>query len=102
MPTDKNVRTSVPTADYEFKAFLSRRCSNLFAGIFRAENHPIDAVGFTRRDGGIWLCVIKRLNTDTGERQVIFGHGADLALALVDGSKQVAAGDWHIDKPWPR
>lgn len=102
MPTDKQVRTQEPTSGDLIREVLRKRCSNLYAHLFAARDNPVDAVSFKRGDGGVWLCVVKRLNTASGEREVVFGHGADLAEALVGANKLIAANKWVTDKPWPR
>lgn len=102
MPTAKEVESDKVSAGYAIRQVLRQRCSNLYAHLFTATDNPADAVSFKRGDGGIWLCVVKRVNTSTGEREVIFGHGVDLAESLVGANKLVAAGKWVTDKPWPR
>jgi len=102
VPTDKSVRTSEESPALAIRAVLRARISNLYGHIFSPRDNPCDGVSLRRGDGGVWLCVVKRLNTSTGEREVVFGHGADFAEALVGANKLIAAGKWVIDKPWPR
>jgi hypothetical protein len=98
--SDKNQRVSEVDSNVSVHMALRRWASNIYGGFHEPRSNPVDAVSLTRRDGGVWLCVVKRLNTSTGEREVLFGHGAGLIEALLDANAMAAGGRWTKDKPW--
>lgn len=81
---------------------LRSNVSNFYGTVVNASESPVDTFSFKRGDGGIWLCVVKRFNTETGVREVVFGHGSDFVEALVSANAMIAGGRWVTDKPWGR
>lgn len=100
MPTDKEIRVSGVSQSVRLHQAIRCDVSNLYGGIHKANDNPIDSLTLKRGDRGIWLCVAKRYNTDTGTREVIFGHGSDFVEAIVSANAMIAAGKWVTDKPW--
>lgn len=100
MPTDRQIRVQGVGASVAIQSALRANVSNWYGATFKPVENPIDAVSFKRGDSGVWLCVVKRYNSATGERQVCFGHGGDLIEALISANGIIAAGKWTTDKPW--
>lgn len=100
MPTDKDVRVRGVGASVAIHSAIRANCSNLYGALARPTENPVDTLSIRRGDRGVWLCVVKRLNTSTGQREVIFGHGGDFVEALINANGLIAAGRWVFDKPW--
>lgn len=100
MQSDKAQRVGGVSGAVAIHIAIRTNCSNFYGSIAKPTESPIDSVALKRGDNGIWLCVVKRLNTDTGDRQVVFGHGGDFVEALVNANALISAGRWVKDKPW--
>jgi hypothetical protein len=98
--SDKAVRINGVGQSVRIHQAIRSDVSNLYGAIVKPTDNPVDSLAFKRGDGGVWLCVAKRFNSDTGNREVIFGHGSDFIEALVSANAMIAASRWTIEKPW--
>lgn len=100
--SDRQVRVNGVGQAVRIHQAVRSDVSNLYGAICKPTDNPVDHLAFKRGDRGIWLCVVKRLNTDTGNREVIFGHGGDFIEAMISANAMISGGKWAIEKPWGR
>lgn len=98
MPKPEDVQKD--TSDFELDKLLARRFASLHRAFDSSSDSGVYAIHLRYKGGGFWQGVIKRIRSDGGGLEVVFGRGGTITRALKDLNSAVANGSWRPDKPW--
>jgi len=88
------------TSDYELDKLLARRFRALHNAFASDSRDGVYAISLRYKGGGYWQGVIKRIRSDGGGLEVVFGRGGTITRAIRDLNAALSNGAWHPDKPW--
>jgi len=88
------------TSDAELDRLLARRFASLHRSLDADSSSGVYAVYLRYKGAGFWQGVVKRIRSDGGGLEVVFGRGGSISRAIKDLNAAIANGSWRPDKPY--